>query len=168
VLPPSTVLGGEPGQGSESISKVWELLQDTYDLENRELTGIHNSVKDLNANIMGLVTSILRTGGVSGMALPGSERGIGESITGGLADVQFLNLAMLGFGKQIAEGINKVLGFGSKTFEGKEGGIKFGAAYLNDDYSKRAVQTVNDFLNGLSVAAVKSPHRCDVQQGLQG
>jgi len=63
-LPPSTVLGAEAGTGSESVSKVWDLLQDTYDLEYRELTGIHNSVKQLNTNITGLVTSIVRTGSV--------------------------------------------------------------------------------------------------------
>jgi hypothetical protein len=67
-LPASTVLGAEAGTGSESIAKVWDLLEDTYELEYRELTGIHNSMKDLNRNITGLVTSIVRTGSVSGAA----------------------------------------------------------------------------------------------------
>ncbi|MDD5724395.1 MAG: hypothetical protein PHY29_11765, partial [Syntrophales bacterium] len=63
-LPASTVLGAEAGTGSESISKTWELLEDTYDMEYRELSGIYDEMKSLNDNIMGLVTSYIRTGGV--------------------------------------------------------------------------------------------------------
>ncbi len=60
--PASTVLGAEAGTESESISKAWELLEDTYDMEYRKLSGIHNEMKSLNKNIMGLVTNIARTG----------------------------------------------------------------------------------------------------------
>jgi len=68
VLPASTVLGAEAGTGSESISKSYELLKDTYTMEYRELSGIHDSMKDLNNNIIALVTSIVRTGGVGGIS----------------------------------------------------------------------------------------------------
>jgi hypothetical protein len=79
-LPSSTVLGAEAGTGSESISKVWELLQDTYDMENRELTGIHNSMKELNQNITALVTSIVRTGTVGAASnVPGLGVTFGEA-----------------------------------------------------------------------------------------
>jgi hypothetical protein len=79
-LPASTVLGAEPGTGSESIGKVWELLQDTYDLEYRELTGIHSSMKDLNQNITALVTSIVRTGTVgTGAGITGIGTTFGEA-----------------------------------------------------------------------------------------
>jgi len=56
----TTVLGGANDQGSESISKSWELMQDTYDMEYRELSGIYNQMKDLNQNITGLVTTVVR------------------------------------------------------------------------------------------------------------
>jgi hypothetical protein len=65
-LPASTVLGAEAGTGSESITKSWELMQDTYDMEYHELRGIYNEMRNLNDNITGLVTSIIRTGGVGG------------------------------------------------------------------------------------------------------
>lgn len=58
----STVLGAADDVGSESISKSWELLQDTYEMEYHELRGIYNEMKNLNDNITGLVTSIIRTG----------------------------------------------------------------------------------------------------------
>lgn len=61
-LPKSTVLGAENGTVSQSISKSYELLQDTYDMENARLTELRNEMKDLNQNITGLVSSILRTG----------------------------------------------------------------------------------------------------------
>jgi len=63
------VLGAEAGTGSESIQKSWELMQDTYDMEYHELRGIYDEMKDLNANITGLVTSLVRTGGVSYAAI---------------------------------------------------------------------------------------------------
>lgn len=64
-----TVLGGAAGVGSESIQKSWELLEDTYDMQYTKLSGIYNEMKDLNDNITGLVTSIIRTGGVGGMGV---------------------------------------------------------------------------------------------------
>lgn len=56
-------LGASADEQSEAIPKIWDLLQDTYDLESRELTGIHTGVKELNSNIIGLVTGVFRTGG---------------------------------------------------------------------------------------------------------
>ena len=72
-LPKSTVLGAADGTGSESISKSWELLEDTYDMQYRELSGIHREMKDLNDNITGLVSSILRTGGFGDMGIATGE-----------------------------------------------------------------------------------------------
>lgn len=57
----TTVLGSE--EQSQSASKAWELLKDTYDMEYRELSGIYNQMKNLNQNITGLVTSIVRNYG---------------------------------------------------------------------------------------------------------
>jgi len=62
--PASTVLGAAAGAGSESASKAFELLEDTYSMEYEKLTDIYNAMKDLNRNITGLVTSIIRPGGI--------------------------------------------------------------------------------------------------------
>jgi hypothetical protein len=59
----STVLGAAYGTASESLSKSFELLQETYELEDRKLTDIYNALRDLSKNIMGLVSGIIRTGG---------------------------------------------------------------------------------------------------------
>jgi hypothetical protein len=70
-LQKSTVLGAADGTGSESLSNSLEILKDTYDIENTRLTQIYNEMRDLNNNIIGLVTSIVSTGGISteGMGL---------------------------------------------------------------------------------------------------
>lgn len=62
--PPSTLLGAEAGTESASIVNSFELLKDTYSMENTKLTKIYNELRDLNNNITGLVTNIVRTGGV--------------------------------------------------------------------------------------------------------
>jgi hypothetical protein len=59
----STALGST--EGSQSVNNSLEMLQDTYDMEYRELSGIYEEMKDLNDNITGLVTSIVQYGGVS-------------------------------------------------------------------------------------------------------
>ncbi len=58
----STVLGAADGTGSESISKSYEILQDTYEMEYSELSQLNQSMTELNGNITGLVSSIVRTG----------------------------------------------------------------------------------------------------------
>lgn len=56
----STGLGMDPGESSGSVDKSWTLLQDTYEMEDTKLTGIWNSMKDLNQNIKGLTTGVVR------------------------------------------------------------------------------------------------------------
>jgi hypothetical protein len=60
----TTVLGGKEGQGSESIANSYKLMQDTYTMEDTKLTGIWDAMKALNDSILGLVNSIVRTGGI--------------------------------------------------------------------------------------------------------
>ena len=84
-VPSSTVLGAVDGAQSESIKNSWELLEDTYDMQYRELSGIHREMKDLNNNITGLVSSILRTGGFGSMGIAtgetiGSMEGLFKSV----------------------------------------------------------------------------------------
>ncbi|MFZ2406971.1 MAG: hypothetical protein WAW41_17680 [Methylobacter sp.] len=66
--PKSTVLGAEDGTGSESISNSFDMLEKIYSIEFTKLTGIYTEIKSLNTNIIGLVTSIARTGGVNDLA----------------------------------------------------------------------------------------------------
>lgn len=60
----STVLGAAYGTGSESLQNSLDLLSETYDMEDLKLTKIYNELKSLNSNITGLVSSLLRTGGL--------------------------------------------------------------------------------------------------------
>ena len=69
----TTVLGGANSEASQSIQKSWELMQNTYNMEDTHLTGIYNEMKQLNANITGIVKGIVQ-GGVGSLA--GS--GLGE------------------------------------------------------------------------------------------
>ena len=64
VLPKSTVLGAEAGTGSESVQNVYDLLKDNNAEECNALRDIYNEIQDLNQNITGLVTSMIK--GVGG------------------------------------------------------------------------------------------------------
>ncbi len=81
VMPDSTLLGAAAGTGSQSVANSIKLLEDTYKLEDTKLTNIYNELKDLNNNITGLVTSIVRTGSLSleGMNLPNMGYDIGSA-----------------------------------------------------------------------------------------
>lgn len=74
----SGVLGAEIGVGSESIANSIELMQDTYDMENLKLTKIYNELRNLNDNITGLLTSIVRTGGIGMSVEVGTQIGATE------------------------------------------------------------------------------------------
>lgn len=81
--PASTVLGAEDGTGSQSIANSLKMLESIYNVEDTKLTKIYNELKDLNSNITGLVTGIVRTGSVNmaNMNLPelGTTMGGAES-----------------------------------------------------------------------------------------
>jgi hypothetical protein len=61
----STALGSE--DASQSIINSLAILADTYDMENVRLKNIFEEIRDLNNNITGLVTSIVRTGGTNSL-----------------------------------------------------------------------------------------------------
>jgi hypothetical protein len=64
----TTVLGGEYGQASESLTKsmdmVEEALDNIFNVEDTKLQKIYNELRSLNSNITGLVSSFFRTGEV--------------------------------------------------------------------------------------------------------
>jgi len=95
----STVLGGELGEGSESLNKTYELMEETYSMQLRELSGLNASMKDLNNNLTGVVPNIIREdlgsifgyiagqGGRAGdlmRSLAGAGLGLGSATVGGL------------------------------------------------------------------------------------
>lgn len=75
----SGVLGAGVGTGSNSIADSYAMLKDTYDLEDTKLTRIYMELRDLNRNITGLVTSIVRTGGIGMSVDVGTEMGAAHS-----------------------------------------------------------------------------------------
>jgi len=89
----STVLGGTGG--SESISSSHELLQDTYSMQLRELSGLNESMNDLNNNISGLAASILIDTDFGGYSGP-----LGLSLAKGLSLGGF-SVGQLGSGEDI-------------------------------------------------------------------
>jgi tape measure domain-containing protein len=56
-------VSGDSTASSESVTKGYELLQDIHATEYKELRGIHDEMKDLNDNITGLVSNIVRNFG---------------------------------------------------------------------------------------------------------
>lgn len=138
--PQSTALGSD--DQSRSTERIWELLEDTYSMEYRELSGIHGAVKDLNANITGLVTSIVRTGGTGefaagfNYATPSSMGSMMDDVFGTAYETAFntLTFGMLeGLGSTIGNFVGGLMGsVGSAIFGGDvssavtSSGISFG------------------------------------------
>jgi len=139
--PKSTVLGAEAGTGSESISNSWKLMQDTYDMEYTKLSGIYNEMKDLNKNITGLVTNIIRSGSTG---IIGS--GIGATVNKTAKDIQDTSLKWfygsenpinkLDFvggwvNKQVGKALQSVFGGSTKTSQ-IGGGMGFGSVSVGN------------------------------------
>ena len=104
----TTVLGGANNQGSESIGNTWKLLEDTYDLQKHTLTGIYENMKQLNANITGIVKQVV-LGGIGNTT--GGQLSAGTSMGGGAALVAFglpgLVIDKL-FGGKLSEAITNI------------------------------------------------------------
>jgi len=143
-LPPSTVLGAEPGTGSESISHIFDMMKDAFDDEISGLRDIYREVRELNQNITGLVTGIVRTGGVNMEGSFGSEYNSLTNIIGDYAEGWF-NVISLGIlkglgdkiGNWVSKGWNAI--FGGKTSTSLEGA---GIAFENT--------TVSDLINNVA------------------
>ncbi len=166
VLPASTVLGAEAGTGSDSVAKSLKLLEDTYKMEYRELKELNDSMKDLNRNITGLVTSIVRTGGVTAgtFNVPGNKQSPAETAWLKFNDFvgQFIpDLPMLGdFSKKIFNWFEGLVGDilsgifgGEKSVKVKAAGIKLGEI------------TINDLLAGVDIAGQQY---ADIKEKISG
>ena len=132
----TTVLGGENGQGSESIANSWELLQDTYDMQYHELSGIYSEMKDLNSNITGLVTSIVRTGGIS---FPNIETS--EAINHFSSQLTWISENGSLYAGKLFNAIDKFLWGSEETFVSQTG-LALGVN-----------KTINDLLSGKGIGA---------------
>jgi hypothetical protein len=144
----STVLGAAYGTGSESIQNSYELLQDTYDLEDVKLTKIYNELKNLNSNITGLVSSMLRTGTLDIGDLSNTIGNASWMNTAGTVSSQIIGLASADpftlithtilekltggtLGKNIANFIGKIFGGSSETTL-QESGVLLGSSSLQN------------------------------------
>jgi hypothetical protein len=130
--PASTVLGAEAGTGSESLTNSLKLLEDIYNVEDVKLTKIYNELKNLNSNITGLVTSLVRTGGIN------STEGINLGSTGSAGDV-FLGGVTPSFNLDLVSGIlataknfmNAIFGGGTRDFIQTQG-IEIGQTIIKN------------------------------------
>lgn len=144
-------LGAEIGVGSESILNSLAILQDTYDMEYTKLTNIYNEIRDLNRNITGLVTSIVRTGGVGVSVSTGSSMGAAQSIYNDLASYAFggalvgdelANVLTLGVSSLVSSVVGAAFGGDTEKWVSALG-ITFGEA------------TIQSLLDGIPVVAVQ-------------
>jgi hypothetical protein len=130
----STVLGSD--EQSQSVSKSYELMQESYDMQYTKLSAINDELKDLNQNITGLVTSIVRTGGMSTASMGINE----ETVKGSFEKSANLYIAQnMGFISKIGNILNKpIVDIGNFIFGGKkevkvkETGFAIGASTLAD------------------------------------
>ncbi|MDY0212550.1 MAG: hypothetical protein RBR06_06055 [Desulfuromonadaceae bacterium] len=109
-----TVLGA-PEQQSESTSRVLDLLDSIHSKEYRELRTIAYSMQDLNANITGLVNSIVRGtaagGGVlEGVSLGGTV-GAAESIASSIGT--FVNRGFVDIEKMLGDTLGSIFAVAS-------------------------------------------------------
>jgi len=74
-LPASTVLGAETGTASASLENSQQLLEDMHAEEYGELQKIYKEIVDLNRNITGLVSGLVRTYGNFSKGLDVGELG---------------------------------------------------------------------------------------------
>jgi hypothetical protein len=144
----STALGSD--EASQSASKSYELLKDSYSMQYERLTKIYGEMKDLNSSITGLVTSIVRTGGMNGLtyatgvSLPGyssistyAGKQVSQLVAAASADPftamthQIIEGLTGGkFGDNVSKWINSVFGGGTET-KLKQQGISFGNTSLS-------------------------------------
>lgn len=126
----STALGST--EQSQSIANAFSFLEDIESGQYNELKDISSSMKDLNKNITGLVTSIVRTGGVSEFAGTAGT-------SGGTSDLQnMLGKALVPWG---------VLGTPLDIMNKATGGNQFLNAALNT--LSIGLGPINDFFTGL-------------------
>ena len=139
-LSSSTVLGAADGTGSESISNAYDLLEEYHAEEYNELKKIYGELQDLNQNITGLVTEIVRAG--TGYYAGGSTTVAGpDNKLEGTFGQASLGTMFLPFADSILGSIGDFLVGGDTTSTVTYAGINFDP------------QTMESILNGADVLA---------------
>lgn len=141
----STVLGAEAGTGSESIANSLNILTDTYNMENLRLRNIYEEIRNLNDNIIALVTSITRTGGIDYSSINvGSQD---PSWWGGRVGYDYTGFkaldTVIGWVEDLGASILDSLFGGVTTTELVESGIAIGNT------------AISNILKGVSISAQK-------------
>jgi hypothetical protein len=122
----TTTFGGANDSGSESIGNSFKLMEDTYDLQKVTLTGIYDNMKQLNANITGIVRAV-----VSG--------NMGNMTTGQVGDTYLKLGQALGNIPYIGSVLDKVSSwvFGGSKTTAIGSGIMVGDGAVNPYYETR-------------------------------
>jgi hypothetical protein len=133
----TTVLGAADNTGSQSIENSYKMLESIYNVEDTKLTSIFYELQNLNNNITGLVTSIVRTGGLSSA----------PTITGTTNNADI-------FGMGGGSGWNTGLKWLDNAMNWLQGGL-FGSSTttVNATGIDIGKNIVNDILKGASAAA---------------
>ena len=139
---PSTVLGAEPGTPSESIQNTYEMLEDAHADEYAALMDIYREVQDLNQNITGLVTGLIKGVGGDFGAIDtqmgdwiGGAENFWNKFTEGFAKFLSLDPIISIITKYVGGWISKLLGniFGGGGYTDLAyAGIEFGEQALGD------------------------------------
>ena len=137
--PGSGTVLGDPQAVSDSSARVLELLEDIHASEYRELRGIHDSMRDLNSNIKGLVSGIFRTiGGFEGGTTIGSA---GLTRLGNQA-VDWLQQIPFDTSELLAKPLEKLLGSGLGSMAGGLLGLPGQAFDKLLEFGGKAISTV--------------------------
>ena len=121
---------GDSTKVSESTKNAYAELEKYNKLEYTELQGIHDSMKELNTNITGLVNSVVR-----GISLSSSMGGLPGS-SGSFSD----------YFSKVSDGINSTLSFGLEGMTGKI--VSFLSGNLIFTSTNAIVGTIMDGLFG--------------------
>lgn len=128
--PVTTVLGGDPGQISESLQNSLEMLEDNHAEQYGALIDIYKEIRQLNHNITGLVTHLIKSGtdfGFEGGEVPSSVGMFQEVFTQWFADT-FTKSTLFVSGDPIVALITKFVG----DFLGDIVGYIFGGGERTD------------------------------------
>jgi hypothetical protein len=136
------------------------MLESIYNVEDVKLTKIYNELQDLNNNITGLVTSILRTGGIGGMDvntdyLKGGARLNWESqgtLGGPMTD--WMSVTPLG------KWLNNLLGSWGESIFG--GGVERSITGQGIEIGNTIIK---DILAGIDISARQYTHVTEVHKG---
>ena len=150
--PDGSVLGS--GEESESVTKVYDMMLDLETDQYAELRDISKEMKDLNSNLTGVVSSLYRTGDLSGLgddftASYKSDNPF-EDITNQMTDV-LGDIPVLGMFTSALGGLANNIGtalFGGTTKSVSDYGLNLPDFNLGDDLDLQNYTTIKKKKDG--------------------